>query len=93
MSHTGRLDPYSMKILGLCCTTTLLTFYFEQRNQMAENQVPASPWRISHPEGLFPQDLVYAVKEFNQSEMVHASEISFIYCHDLITGIDWNSMK
>ena len=88
-SHAGSLDPYSMKILGLCCTTIPLTIYFKvnKENQVAENQVPASPLRISHPEGDFPQELVYAVKDFNRKEIVHVSKISFIYCHDLVTEI------
>ena len=88
-SHAGSLDPYPMKILRLGCIAILLTIYFKvnKENQVAENQVPTSPRRISHPEGLFPQELVYAVKDFNQREIVHVSKISFIYCHDLITRI------
>ena len=81
MSHAGSLDPYSMKILGFCCTIILLTIYFKvnKESQMAENQVPASPWRISHPEGHFPQELSYAAKNLNRAEIIHVFEVSFMY--------------
>ena len=81
MSHAGSLDPYSMKILGLCCTTILLTIYFkvDKENQMAENQVPASPWRTSHSEGHFPQEPSHAAKNLNRAEIIHVFEVSFMY--------------
>ena len=80
MCCVGSLDPYSMKILGLCFTTILLTIYFKvnKENQMAENQVPASPWRISHPEGHFPQELSYAAKNLNRAEIIRVFEVSCI---------------
>ena len=61
---------------------------WEKKVEFVENQVLASPQWISHPEGHFLQGLVYEVKNFNQGEMVHAFEISFIYCHDLVARID-----
>ena len=65
MSHVGSLDPYSMKILELCYIiwSTCSSLQSRQKKvELAENQVLASPRRISHPEGHFLQGLVNAVK-------------------------------
>ena len=88
MSRVGSLDPYSMKILELCYiiwSTCSSLQSGHKKVELAENQVLASPRRISHPEGHFPQGFVNAVKKINQGKMVHAIEISFMCCHDLIT--------
>ena len=66
-----------------------LTSIWTKKVELAENH----PRRASHPEGHFSKGLLYAAKNFNRAEIVRAFEVSFIYCHDLITAIELNSKK
>jgi len=55
---------------------------------LVENQVLASPRRVSHLEGHFSQGFVSPIWKLNQGKMDHAMERSFICCHDFIIRTD-----